>query len=121
MKIEIAPAAATLTKYTHAAPESAAKDLVERIAKLEAAGHTVIAATSARSSVPNAYRSAYKMLAPVWVYRPETREISLVSAKLQNRPRGAAIPAHIYIHGSETPAGYRALVKRDNSIDLIPA
>lgn len=120
MKIKIKPDAA-LAKYTHAAPESAAEDLAERIAELEAAGHTVIAATSARSSVPNAYRSAYKVLAPVWVYCPETREIRLISATLRNRSRGARIPAHIHIQGSETPTGYRALSKRDNAIDLIPA
>ena len=121
MKITIAPAAAALTKYTHAAPESAAKDLADRVAELEAQGCKVISATSVRSSVPNTYRSAYKMCAPFYVYFGASRQITLVSGKLENRPRGAAIPAHIFIQGSTTPVGYRALSKSNNIVDLIPA
>jgi hypothetical protein len=121
MKITIAPAATALTKYTHAVPPIAAKDLAERIAKLESEGHVVVSATSSRSSVPNNYKGAYKMFAPFYAYCNTTRQINLVSGKLENRPRGAAIPAHIIIQGSKTPAGYRALSKSDNLVDLIPA
>lgn len=121
MKITIAPAAAALTKYTHAAPESAAKDLADRVAELEAQGCKVISATSSRSSVPSSYKSAYKMSAPFYVYSGASRQITLVSGKLENRPRGAAIPAHIFIQGSTTPSGYRALSKSNNIVDLIPA
>ncbi len=121
MKITITPAASALTKYTHAAPESAAKDLSERISKLESEGYIVSSAISARSSVPNSYKSAYKMFAPFFLYCGTSRQINLVSGKLENRPRGAAIPPHIFIQGSTTPAGYRALSKSNNIVDLIPA
>jgi len=121
MKITIAPAAAALTKYTHAAPESAAKDLADRITELESEGYKVTSAISARSSVPNTYKSAYKMFAPFYLYCGTSRQITLVSGKLETRSRGAAIPAHIIIDGSTTPAGYRALSKRNNIVDLIPA
>lgn len=121
MKITITPAASALTKYTHAAPESAAKDLADRISELEAQGYNVTSAISARSSVPNSYKSAYKMFAPFYLYCGTTRQINLVPGKLENRPRGAAIPAHIIITGSTTPAGYRALSKSNNIVDLIPA
>ena len=121
MKIKIAPSSADLTKYTHAAPESAAKDLADRITRLESQGYTVTSATSARSSVPNSYKGAYKMFAPFFLYCGTTRQINLVSGKLETRPRGAAIPAHIIIQGSTTPAGYRALSKSNNIVDLIPA
>ena len=121
MKIEIIAAPATLTKYTHSAPESTAKELAESIAKIEAAGYTVLSATGRRHSVPNAYRSAYKIVAPYYVYCSASREIKMVSGRLQNRPRGSVIPAHIIIQGNATPAGYRALSKRNNLVDLIPA
>ena len=121
MKIKIEPAPAALSKYTHSAPDSTAKELAESIAKLEAAGYTVLSATGERHSVPNTYRSAYKMLAPYYSYCGTSREIKMVSAKLENRPRGAAIPAHIIIQGNATPVGYRALSKNNNLVDLIPA
>jgi len=120
MKIKIAPAATALTKYTHAAPPSAAKDLADRITELEAQGYAIISAISARSAVPNSYKGAYKMYAPFHRFCAATREIKLVLGRLENRPRGAAIPAHIIIQGTETPAGYRALSKANNIIDLIP-
>jgi hypothetical protein len=119
--IQITSAPAALAKLTHAAPESAAQDLAERIAELEATGHTVTHATSARLSVPTCYRSAYKLNAPAWVYNADSRTIALTPAKLENRSRGATIPPHILISGSTTPAGYRALRKAENEIDLIPA
>jgi hypothetical protein len=61
------------------------------------------------------------MTAPFWVFNSETRQITMVSGKLENRPNGATIPAHIIIQGSTTPAGYRALSKSNNLVDLIPA
>jgi hypothetical protein len=121
MKIEIKQAPANLTKYTHSVSESAAKNLATRIQELEVAGYVVKSAVSIRSSVPNSYRSAYKMTAPFWVYNSETRQIEMVSGKLENRPNGAAIPAHIYINGNDTPTGYRALSKANGMVDLIPA
>ena len=121
MKIEIKQAPANLTKYTHSVSESAAKNLATRIAELEAAGYVVKSGISTRASVPNSYRSAYKMTAPFWVFNAETRQITMVSGKLENRPKGATIPAHIIINGNDTPTGYRALSKANNLVDLIPA
>jgi type II secretory pathway component PulK len=121
MKIEIKQAPSNLTKYTHSVSESAAKNLATRIADLEAAGYVVKSGVSTRSSVPNSYRSAYKMTAPFWVFNSETRQITMVSGKLENRPNGATIPAHIIINGNDTPTGYRALSKSNNLVDLIPA
>ncbi len=119
--IQIIPAPAALAKLTHAAPESAAQDLAERIAELEREGHTVTHAVSSRQSVPTCYRSAYKLNAPAWVYDADARTIALTPAKLENRPHGRTIPPHILISGTTTPAGYRALKKAENEIDLIPA
>ena len=121
MKIEIKQAPANLTKYTHSVSESAAKNLATRIEELEAAGYVVKSGISTRASVPNSYRSAYKMTAPFWVFNAETRQITMVSGKLENRPKGATIPAHIIINGNDTPTGYRALSKANNLVDLIPA
>ena len=120
MKITIAPADNALTKYTHCALPSAAKDLADRIDKLEAQGYKVTGGISTRCSVPNSYKGAYKMYAPFYRYCGKTRQISLVPGKLENRPRGGAIPAHLIVEGTETPAGYRALSKANNIIDLIP-
>ena len=121
MKIEIKQAPANLTKYTHSVSESAAKNLATRIKELEVAGYVVKSAVSIRSSVPNSYRSAYKMTAPFWVFNRETRQIEMVSGKLENRPNGSTIPAHIIIEGKVTPTGYRALSKANGLVDLIPA
>ena len=121
MKIEIKQAPANLTKYTHSSPESAAKNLALRITELESAGYTVKSGTSTRNAVPNSYRSAYKMTAPFWVFNSETRQITMVTGKLENRPDGGAIPAHIIIEGKVTPTGYRALSKANGMVDLIPA
>jgi len=121
MKIEIKQAPANLTKYTHSVSESAAKNLATRIEELENAGYKVKSAVSTRSSVPNSYRSAYKMTAPFWVFNSETRQITMVTGKLENRPDGGAIPAHIIIEGKVTPTGYRALSKANGMVDLIPA
>ena len=121
MKIEIKQAPANLTKYTHSSPESAAKNLALRITELESAGYTVKSGTSTRNAVPNSYRSAYKMIAPFWGYNCETRQITMVTGKLENRPNGGTIPAHIIIEGNVTPTGYRALSKSNNLVDLIPA
>ena len=121
MKIEIKQAPANLTKYTHSVSESAAANLADRIEELEVAGYVVKSAVSIRSSVPNSYRSAFKMNAPFWSYNSETRQIEMVSGKLENRPNGSTIPAHIIIEGKVTPTGYRALSKANGLVDLIPA
>jgi len=120
MNIEIKQTS-SLTKYTHSSPESAAKNLALRITELESAGYTVKSGTSTRNAVPNSYRSAYKMIAPFWGYNCETRQITMVTGKLENRPNGGTIPAHIIIEGNVTPTGYRALSKSNNLVDLIPA
>jgi len=118
--IEIATDA-KLATYTHAATESDATALRTRIEDLEAAGRTVLAARSARHSVPHCYRSAYKINAPFYIFDPAARSITLVSGKLENRSHGKTIPCHLEISGSAVPAGYRCFQRGESSILVRPA
>jgi len=118
--IEIATDA-KLASYTHASTESAATALRTRIEDLEAAGRTVLAASSARHSVPHCYRSAYKIHAPFYIYDPAAHSITLVSGKLENRSHGKTIPCHLEISGSAVPAGYRCFQRGEARILVRPA
>ena len=107
LNIIIKEAPADLAKYTHSAPASSAEYLAEAIADLENAGFTVIYARGQKPSVPTCYRSAYKMHAPVYVFRPAARIIEMIDSKLETRSRGATIPAVFEVEGSIVPPGFR--------------
>lgn len=114
-QIQITPAPAELLAYTHASlDDSTAQSLADEITELEQSGFTVLNATAARSSVPAAYRSAYKMSAPHWEYYGG--EIWAVNAKLENRPHGATIPAVFEIMGQVVPDGYRCFKRNEETI-----
>lgn len=116
--ISIATESAALTKYFHCASRADAEHLASEITALEESGFTVEAATSGRASVPNSYRGAYKIHAPYYVYSPLTREITLVNGKLENRTKGASIPANFCISGDTVPQGFRCF-KRGEGLMLI--
>jgi len=113
IKIKITAAPKELAKFTHASlSEVDAKSLARRIGVLADRGLDVVSANGARSTVPSSYRSAYKMIAPHWQY--SGGKIVAISAKLENRPRGASIPANFTVRGSvETPAGFRCTSRND--------
>ena len=114
-QIQIIPAPAELLAYAHASLDDAtAQSLARKITKLNESGFTVVNATAARSSVPAAYRSAYKMSAPHWVY--DGCDILATNAKLENRPRGATIPAVFEIAGQSVPDGYRCFKRMEETI-----
>lgn len=107
-----------LARYTHAASESTAEHLAAEIGHLEAQGFQVLAATAARASVPLSYRSAWKMTAPFYRFTPESREITLVSGTLPNRPKGATIPAVFLIAGSTVPPGFRCFRRTPDNLEI---
>ena len=114
-QIQIIPAPAELLAYTHASLDlSTAKSLAAKITELNESGFTVVNATAARSSVPASYRSAYKMSAPHWYYNGF--DIFAENAKLENRPRGATIPAVFEIMGQVVPEGYRCFKRSEDTI-----
>ena len=114
-QIQITPKPAELLAYTHASlDDSTAQSLAYKIIELEDGGFTVLNATGARSSVPAAYRSAYKMSAPHWYF--DGREIYAVNAKLENRPRGATIPDVFEIMGQVVHDGYRCFKRNEDTI-----
>jgi hypothetical protein len=114
-EIQIIEAPASLKKFTHASlSDWEANNLAQSIANLTEAGFTVLAANATRSSVPTSYRSAYKMSAPFWIY--DGSSIYAVNAKLENRPRGAAIPANFIVAGNVVPAGFRCFARNSDSI-----
>lgn len=119
-QIQITPAPAELLAYTHASLDDAtAESLAEEITELNESGFTVLNATGARSSVPASYRSAYKMSAPHWQYSGgyyPGGTIRAVNAKLENRPRGATIPAVFEIMGQVVPDGYRCFKRSEDTI-----
>jgi len=117
-RIEIAPASPGLTKYTHCSTRHAAENLRDEIESLEAAGFTVTEAIASRGTVPTSYRSAYKMIAPCYVFYPETREIALITTQLENRPRGHAIPARFEITGDVVPPGFRCFRRNPDSLEI---
>jgi len=99
-----------LLKYTHACVESDARALLSDIRELEASGATVVSASSRRSAVPNAYRSASKMNAPYYQFDGET--IQLTPARLQNRPRGHDIKPVFCVEGlTAAPEGFRVFAR----------
>jgi hypothetical protein len=115
LQIKITPAPAELLAYTHASlDDSTAHSLARQITELQDGGFVVVDAVAARSSVPTSYRSAYKMSAPHWYYYGGT--IRAVNAKLENRPKGAGIPAVFEIRGHVVPAGYRCFKRLEDSI-----
>jgi hypothetical protein len=113
IKIKITDAPEELAKFTHASLSAAdAKSLARHIVVLTDLGLDVVSANGARSTVPTSYRSAYKMRAPHWHYF--SGKIVAVSAKLENRSRGASIPANFTVRGSvETPSGFRCTSRND--------
>ena len=114
-EIQIIEAPASLTKFTHASLSGwEANSLAKSISDLTEAGFTVIQANASRSSVPTSYRSAYKMSAPFWIY--DGSVIRAVNAKLENRPRGAAIPANFIVEGSVVPDGFRCFARNSDSV-----
>jgi hypothetical protein len=114
-QIKITPAHAELLAYTHASlDDSTAQSLARQITELQDGGFVVVDATGARSSVPASYRSAYKMSAPHWYFYGGT--IRAVNAKLENRPKGASIPAVFEIRGNVVPDGYRCFKRLEDSI-----
>ena len=115
-QIKIAAEPTDLVKYTHCQSRSAANHLAAAIEELESQGFAVLDAVSSRSAVPNTYKSAYKMSAPFYRFRAETRTIELVNGRLENRPRGSTIPAKFEIAGDKTPKGFRCFNRLESSI-----
>jgi hypothetical protein len=114
-QIQITPAPSELLRYAHSSlDDSTAQSLAQQITDLEQSGFTVVDAVGARSSVPASYRSAYKMSAPHWYYYGGT--IRAINAKLENRPKGASIPAVFEIRGSVVPEGYRCFKRNEETI-----
>lgn len=118
IEIQIEPAPADLLKYIHhTLTECAAESLRRGVEELTAAGLRVHSASGFRNSVPNSYRSAYKLRAPFWVYKDG--KIEATSSRLENRPRGASIPECFVITGEvETPAGFRCF-RRGNGTTIL--
>ena len=111
----------SLAKYTHSRPLSDAHDIRDRVKALRRAGLVVLGAQGPQSSVPNAYKSAYKTKAPFFVFSAETSEVKRTLVNLQNRPNGKRIPAHYYVRGNvKSVSGYRVLSFANGIIDLIP-
>lgn len=97
-----------LAEYTHAATEEDRADLNAGVTTLQELGHTVIAARSRKSSVPNSYGPTHKVHAPVW--QLDGPDLQLVDARLESRPRGARIPANYTVAGAvRTPDGFRCI------------
>lgn len=110
-----------LAKLTHAVgPDSAAR-LAARISALEAAGFVVLSARSGRNAVPTCYRSAYKVAAPYYEFRPDSRELVLVSAPLETRPHGRPIPPVLEVAGAVVPTGYRCFRRAADRLEIRPA
>lgn len=115
-EITIEPESPGLTGYTHCASRYSAELLAKAIMDLERAGFTVLNACGMRASVPNVYKSAYKMHAPFYKYHAGSRTIELVDGKLENRAIGAAIPAVYEISGQRVPEGYRCFARLEASV-----
>jgi hypothetical protein len=115
-QIQILPENESLTGYTHCVSRSAAESLAADIAEIEAQGFKVITARSYRCAVPQSYRSAYKMHAPYYVFDGKWREIVLVDGALENRPKGATIPARFVVAGQTVPDGFRCFERGENYV-----
>jgi hypothetical protein len=117
-KIDISPIPSEFVKYTHCSGSDAAKHLRSDIEELEDLGFSVLSGVAARPSVPTCYKSAYKVHAPYWVFYILDRKIVMIDGKLENRSRGAAIPARFEISGHEIPKGFRCFRRLENSVEI---
>jgi hypothetical protein len=107
---------AKLSAYTHAVGEHAAEELARFIGLIEEQGMRVLSARSWRTSVPSSYRSAYKMCAPYYAYDGET--IAMVDGTLENRPKGASIPAVLVVEGETVPEGFRCFRRLEGRVEV---